>query len=291
MLELLKNIVRRTGFDTRQIYHSVSARSLDAAAREQGLTRIREILRSTVPDLRDQYTGTIDPEEYSRYWEIKMRSIHAFQVDCALQAMDMIGGRGLTVVDVGDSSGNHGIYLQSMAPAGQLEKFVSVNLDPVAVEKVRAKGGEAILCRAEALADKGLAPDLVLLLETLEHISDPLRFLRSMAHEGNIPNILLTVPFRRQSRFGGELIRRPLTELPAEITPEVVHIFELCPDDWQLLARLAGYRTVFRKIYRQYPQRSFYRLMKPVWRQYDFEGFLALFLERDDTLSDRYTGW
>ena len=34
-----------------------------------------------------------------------MRSIHAFQIDSALQAIDALGRDGLTVVDAGDSSG------------------------------------------------------------------------------------------------------------------------------------------------------------------------------------------
>ena len=291
MLNVLKSIVRSLGIDSRKLYQTVSARSVDAAVREQGLGDLRAQLREQIPDLADQYTQGIDPVEYARYWETKMRSIHAFQIDSALQALNGLGGDRLTVVDVGDSSGNHGAYLKALAPAGRIERMVSVNLDPVAVDKIKAKGGEAILCRAEALDTHGLQPDLMLLFETLEHITDPLRFLHTMASGGNIENILLTVPYRVNSRFGGDLIRRAAANMPAEITPEQVHIFELSPEDWQLLARLAGYRTEFCRIYRQYPRRSIFRLMRPVWRRLDFEGFISLSLQRDDALSGRYTGW
>ncbi len=291
MLNALKSVVRSFGIDSRKVYQTLSARSVDAAVREQGLADLRAKLRVQIPDLADQYTQGIDPVEYARYWETKMRSIHAFQIDSALQALESLGGDRLTVVDVGDSSGNHGAYLKAIAPPGRIDRMVSVNLDPVAVDKIKAKGGEAILCRAEALDTHGLQPDLMLLFETLEHITDPLRFLHTMAADGNIDNILLTVPYRVNSRFGGDLIRRAAADIPGEITPEQVHIFELSPEDWQLLARLAGYRTDFCRIYRQYPQRSWARLMKPVWRRLDFEGFISLSLKRDDALSSHYTGW
>ena len=291
MLIAPKSVVRSFGIDTRKVYQMLSAWSVDAAVREQGFAELREKLRKEIPDLADQYTLDIDPIEYARYWETKMRSIHAFQIDSALQAIDALGRDGLTVVDVGDSSGNHGAYLKALAPAGRIERMVSVNVDPVAVDKIKAKGGEAILCRAEALDTQGLRPDMILLFETLEHITDPLRFLHTMATDGNIENILLTVPYRVDSRFGGDLIRRAGAGIPDQITPEQVHIFELSPQDWQLLARLAGYRTEFCRIYRQYPQRSLGRIMKRVWRRLDFEGFIALSLKRDDTLSARYTGW
>jgi hypothetical protein len=291
MLGRIKSVARSFGVDTRKIYQVASARSVDAATREQGLTSLRAKLRERIPDLTDQYTLKIDRIEYDRYWETKMRSIHAFQIDSTLQALDSLSARALTVVDVGDSSGNHCAYLQTIAPAGKIDRMVSVNLDRVAVEKIQAKGGEAILCRAEALHSQGLRPDLMLLFETLEHLTDPLRFLHTMATDGDITNILLTVPYRKHSRFGGDLIRRAESDIQDQITPEQVHIFELSPEDWQLLARLAGYRTAFCRTYFQYPQRSVYRLMKPVWRKLDFEGFISLFLQRDPTLSERFSGW
>ena len=55
-----------------------------------------------------------------------------------------------------------------------------------------------------------------------------------------------------------------------------------------LLARLAGWIPVLRRVYWQYPRRSLLRLLAPVWRRIDFEGFLALFLKRDLSLANRY---
>lgn len=291
MIKLLKLLAQAGGVDTRKLYQTLFANSIKAAIREQSLETLCLRLRKIVPQLTDQYSHGFDQEEYERYWEIKMRGNHAFQIDSALKALKEVGGNDLTLVDLGDSSGNHCRYIKALAPAAQIAKTISVNLDPIAVEKIKAKGGEAILCRAEELEEQGLRPDLLLLFETLEHFSDPLRFLRSMGAEGNIENILLTVPYRRTSRFGGTLLRQPEDSIPKKITPEQVHIFELSPNDWSLMAKLAGYRTSFQQIYLQYPKRSVLRILKPFWRRYDFEGFLALFLRRDRSLSDRYTGW
>jgi hypothetical protein len=86
-------------------------------------------------------------------------------------------------------------------------------------------------------------------------------------------------------------MRYPLDRIPERITPEDVHLFELCPKDWELAAWFSGYRAVFTRLYRQYPRRGFLRMMAPVWRSLDFEGFACLFLVRDLSLAERYTGW
>jgi len=131
-----------------------------------------------------------------------------------------------------------------------------VNLDPVAVQKVRDRGQEAILSPAEELDPTADAVDLYASFETLEHFSDPLRFLHRLAVDGHADTMVFTVPYRRASRFGGWELDVPEAELPEEMSPEDVHIFELSPRDWSRLARLAGWRVVHQSIYRQYPQRG-----------------------------------
>ena len=42
------------------------------------------------------------------------------------------------------------------------------------------------------------------------------------------------------------------------------------------MSMLAGYRTEFCRVYRQYPRFDL-RAMAPVWRNIDFEGFICLF--------------
>lgn len=291
MRNLIKKALRTAGIDPAGLFEDVAAASLRAAIREQGLDTLVEQLRRAVPDLSDQYTRAFADADLSRYREIKARGIHAFQIRCALDALDVIGGDGRVIADIGDSSGNHGAYLRATARPGQVSRIVSVNLDPVAVDKVRAKGGEAILCRAEELDLDNVRPDLFVAFQTLEHFIDPVRFLHEMASKGSADHLLVTVPYRRTSRFGGWHMRQPDETMPPAMTPEEVHIWELSPADWQLMARFAGYRPVFSRIYRQYPLHGMWRVAQPLWQSYDFEGFLGLLLCRDTALAERYTGW
>lgn len=290
-LSFLRGALRAAGVDTTALYQKLSAASIQRSLREQGLVRIRDDLRRIVPDVADQYTAGFDAVAFERYWEVKMRGLHAFQTSCALDAIAHLGRGDLTVVDLGDSSGNHAAYLRALAPEGSVKRVISINLDQTAVDKINAKGGEAILARVEDVKLDGLRPDLMISFETLEHILDPIGFLRGLAVADSAAHIVISVPYRRDSRFGGTLMRAPLQQMSQQITPEETHIFELSPQDWELLARFAGFKSVFRRVYLQYPRRSPLRLMAPLWRRLDFEGFLVLFLERDFSLSDRYTGW
>lgn len=267
------------------------ARSIRAALTEQGLDPLTARLREVLPDIADQYSANFNRAEYDRLWEGKMRGMHAFQVQCALDALEHVGGNDLVVADIGDSSGNHAAYLHALAPAGRLSRVVSVNLDPVAVDKVTAKGGQAVLCRAEELDKVGIRADLFMSFETLEHLIDPVGFLHALAEKGSAEYCLITVPYRRHSRFGGAHLRLAVDGKPAAMTPEAVHIHEYSPEDWTLLAQFAGFSPVFTRIYRQYPRRSPLAVTQGLWGRLDFEGFVALFLRRDLTLARRYTGW
>jgi hypothetical protein len=285
------SLAKGLGLDTRTAYQKLSAASLRAAIREQGLDPLCEKLREIRPDLSDQYTIGFDQEEYARYWEIKMRSLQAWQVRCALDAIDRIGRRDMVLADIGDSSGNHGDFIKALAKVGQVSRVISVNLDPVAVEKVRARGGDAVLCRAEELDLQGLKADLFLSFETIEHLTDPLRFLHALATKGSAQHLLMTVPYRKESRFGGAHLRMSEANLPARLVAEEVHIYEFSPEDWLLLARFAGFKPVFTSTYLQYPLRSPLRATAPLWRRTDFEGFFGAFLERDLSLTNRYADW
>jgi len=288
---ILRNMLTSVGVDTRALYQKVSASSIRSALVEQNLADLCDRLREIVPDVIDQYTQDLDKVEFDRYWETKMRGLHAFQTSCALEAIKHLDRQGLTIVDLGDSSGNHAAYLRALAPEGTIARLVSVNLDETAVDKINARGGEAVLARVEDFSFDGIRPDLLISFETLEHILNPIGFLHSLATAGTAGHIVLSVPYRRTSRFGGALMRRSLDDLPPEITPEETHVFEFSPLDWELLARFAGFQKVFSRVYLQYPKRASMRVTAPLWRRLDFEGFLVLFLRRDLQLAERYTGW
>ncbi len=291
MLAILKKILRSLGVDTTALYQTVSRKSLLAAIRDQGLVETLADLRAAIPDIRDQYTTSFDETEYVRYWEIKMRALHAWQIKCALDALEHIHGEILIIGDIGDSSGNHAIYLRNSKAAERIDRVISINLDETAIEKVKSKGGDAILSRAEEIQMQGLNVDVFFSFETIEHLTDPVRFLHNLAEKSQTEYLLMTVPYRRESRFGGEHMRLPEGVLPDKMTPEEVHIYEFSPEDWLLLARFAGYRPVFHRTYRQYPRSGIWRLTAPLWRKLDFEGFFGVLLKRDPSLSNRYTGW
>jgi SAM-dependent methyltransferase len=282
-------LAKSLGLDTRAYYQKLSAAALEAAAAEQGLLDLREKLRTILPDIRDQYSLAIDEAEYVRYWEGKLRNLHAFQVRFALDAIAHVGGQDLVLADIGDSCGNHAAYIKALEP--RVGRVISVNLDPVAVEKVKAKGGDALLARAEEMDLEGIAPDLFMSFEMVEHLSDPLRFLHRLATVGKSPWLLMSVPYVRQSRFGGRELDMPQDRLPQEITAEEMHLFELSPKDWLRLARFAGFTPVFQRIYRQYPLKHPLIVTQPLWARLDFEGFFAVFLKRDLSLANRYKAW
>ncbi|CAA6604990.1 conserved hypothetical protein [Rhodospirillaceae bacterium LM-1] len=285
----LIQIAKSMGLDTRALYQKLSAASLDAAAQEQGLAELREGLRKILPDIQDQYSAKLDENEYSRYWERKMRTLHAFQVRTALDAIAHVGGDNLVLADIGDSSGNHAAYIKALEP--RVSRVISVNLDPIAVEKVKAKGGDALLARAEDMDLEGVAPDMFMSFEMVEHLSDPIRFLHRLAERGKSPWLLMSVPYVRQSRFGGRELDLPLDALPSQMTAEELHLFELSPRDWLRLARISGFVPVFSRTYRQYPLKHPLVLTQPLWARLDFEGFFAVFLKRDLSLANRYTAW
>jgi hypothetical protein len=291
ILNSAKTFAKRLNIDTRALYHKVSRASIEQAVDEQGLRALTEQLRRIVPDLRDQYTLPFDPEEYERYWEVKMRAQHAWQMQCVLDALAKIDKQNLTIVDIGDSSGTHSTYLKAIAPENKIRRCLGVNLDEQAVERIRKKGGEAICSRAEELELHDIQADLFLSFETVEHLTDPLRFLHTLAERGKAQHLVMTVPFRRVSRFGGEHLRMSESVMPPSMTAEEVHIYEFSPQDWTLLVRFAGFRPIFARVYRQYAQRNLSRVTAPLWRSLDLEGFFCVFAERDLSLARRYADW
>jgi len=291
LLSTAKSVLSMLGCDPGKLYQRLSAASIQQAIHDQGLRDMVERLRTAIPDVSDQYTAGWDREAYETYWEKKLRGMHAFQIGCILEALDLIGGNNLVLADIGDSSGNHARYLKALATPDKIERVISVNLDPVAVEKVRAKGGEAVLCRAENLDVEGIKADLFMSFEMVEHLTDPIRFLNALATKGSCPYLLMSVPYRRRSRFGGADIRTATERLPDRMTAEEVHVYEFSPEDWILLARFSGFTPVFTRIYRQYPRYSPLRLTQPLWSRLDTEGFLMLFLKRDLSFASRYADW
>ena len=133
-----------------------------------------------------------------------------------------------------------------------------------------------------------LSIEVFLLFETLEHLLDPIGFLRSI-REPNSEYFVLTVPYVKSSRTGFSQIRNESDH--RKITPENTHIFELSPQDWELIFRFTGWEVEYRRIYKQYPWWSKIFLVHLIWRAFDFEGFYGVVLKRSESNNNFYNEW
>jgi hypothetical protein len=257
--------------------------SINNAVSEQGLMSLRLRLEKIVPDLTRQYSNfNVD----SRYLKVKVRSQHAFQISLVERVITRLTNP--VIVDIGDSSGTHLNYLKALHSADNDIKCLSVNIDECAVKKIRNCGLDAVLARAEDLDNYNVNPDIILCFETLEHLSDPCRFLFNLSSKTKAKYLLVTVPYLKESRVGLGHIRFPKDRI---VNAENTHIFELDPDDWKLLLSHAGWEVEFEQVYFQYPKRNILRLLKKKWKDFDFEGFYGMILRRSNAWSSKYRDW
>jgi hypothetical protein len=288
--DFLKSMIKGLGYEPRLIMESTGSWSIRQALHEQGLKSIHENLRKIVPDISQQYSrqSVLPDFNWSGYWEQKIRALHAFQCTLMLRAIDSLPGKNLTVVDIGDSAGNHMLYLRELSQ--EKVETISVNLDPRAIDKISKKGLRALLCRAEELDLVGEQVDLFVSFEMVEHLHNPAIFFRRLAKKSTCNKMLITVPYLKTSRVGLYQIRN---EAATDFYAEDEHIFELSPQDWTLLLRHSGWGVIHGEIYYQYPRRypGLSQLLALYWRKTDFEGFWGAILEKDTVLSDRYLDW
>jgi hypothetical protein len=268
---------------SKRILHVLLVKSLLRAIKEQGLDRLFLRLSSLVEDISAQYSGF---ELDTPYLRNSVRGLHAFQIRLATGVIKEM--ERATVIDIGDSAGTHLQYLLGIFGSDKRLTCLSVNSDPAAVEKIRAKGLDALLARAEEIDDYGREADVVLCFETLEHLTDPARFLYGLSSGTHASHLVVTVPYVRRSRVGLSHIRRGR---PERVDAENTHLFELNPEDWKLLVRHAGWNVAKEEVYLQYPRWGLFRFTKPLWSRLDFEGFYGMILTRDHTWSARYADW
>lgn len=268
------------------LYKHICSISLFLSSRENKFTGLIKQLKEAIPDISDQYSFGMD--DFDAYLDSKLRGMHAFQCKLMLMAVEDIKKDPITVVDIGDSCGNHMRYLKTLAK--EKIEAMSVNLDPVAVRKITSKGQKAILCRAEELGLKGINPDLFVTFEMVEHLHNPSIFFRRLAKQSSCSRILVTLPYRRRSRVGLLHVRRNSVK---PIHAEEEHIFELNPQDWSLLLRHSGWKVIHSEVYYQYPSKIpvLNYILRKFWERYDFEGFWGAILEKDTSLSDGYLDW
>jgi hypothetical protein len=283
------SLLRTFGVQPRALYEWLYGWSLAAAGRQQELDDLLPLLRDVEPDLSAQYsrsTGAI-----SRFQELKLRTLHAFQCRMMLEAIAPMTGRAsMTAVDIGDSAGTHMRYLSALTNGYACIDAVSVNLDACAIEKIRTRGGKAMHCRAEALDLDGRPVDLFVSFEMVEHLHNPALFFYRLAKRGNGERLLITVPYRRSSQVGLQYVRAGER---VEHHAEEVHVFELSPEDWSVLLLHSGWRVEHERTYLQYPTRIpiVSNALRRLWRRDDFEGFWGAIATRDLSFADCYQDW
>jgi hypothetical protein len=295
-MSALSSFVRAAGL-VPLAEHYLSRATL-TAARRAGLQPLMRQLEGIVPDLTEQYSNI--RIESPRFYSI-CRANHAFQMRLLLKAVDGIAGDRMTVVDIGDSSGTHMLYLRALRSERRLETM-SVNLDARAVEKIRSRGLKAIHCAAEDLALEGKGIDLFVSFEMVEHLLNPALFFHRLAVRGQSDRLLITVPFVRTSRVGLYSLRtlRPGIQRNAvdfsgfsreAIHAENEHIFELAPDDWKTLMIFSGWKPRYHEVFEIAPRFGFYSPAHRYWSRTSFTGFLGIYAERDLTAATRYVDW
>ncbi|MFH1395325.1 MAG: methyltransferase domain-containing protein [Candidatus Omnitrophota bacterium] len=263
--------------------------SLKQAVRETKRGDLLEKLRMIVPD--EEITG----QEFSEKTDtsvsrLKRRVLHSFQCSLMLKALESLPKGRLTVVDIGDSAGTHMRYLSKLTE----DKFdidtISVNLDERAIERIKARGMEAVHCRAEELNLGNTPIDLFTSFQMVEHLHNPSIFFRRLAKKSKGERVLLTVPYVKKSRVGLHHLRNGFCH---PIRAEEEHIFELNPNDWTLLFLHSGWSVKHSEIYYQYPKK--WPVLSWIWAKFwkltDYEGFWGAILEKDTTYSDCYQDW
>jgi len=267
-------------------------KSLIKSNEQRGERDLKERLTQIVPDLTYHYTGTII-DKNNTYLVEKVRCLHTFQIMMALKAIQRLiehrRKEEITIVDIGDSSGTHIQYLKGITKDLDIElKTLSVNLDPVAIDKIKSKRFPALLCRAEELDKHNVNGDILLSFQMLEHLIDPISLLHSMSINTGCYFFVVTVPYIRKSRVRLRYVR-DMTNI--DVLAGADHVFELSPEDWDPIFQVSGWKKVYSERYTQYPHKGILQMMKYEWRRYDFDGFYGVILERDHSIMNRYRAW
>lgn len=262
-------------------------RSLLARTKEQNYLHKLERIRNIIPSIEDQYSN-IDLND--AYMELKVRLQHVFQTEIALKAFDYIKDKETKpmIVDIGDSSGNHYKYFKELLSEHNFD-WLSINLDEKAIEKISNKNIPAKLCRAEELINEGIKADLAFSFETLEHLFNPIQFLRDIALSKSVEYFCITVPYLTESRVGLQHLKAK--NYDDKVYAENIHIFELSKQDWKLLFEFSGWEVLEDFIYLQYPKSGLFRITQPFWKKWDFEGFYGVILKRNLNKSNLYQSW
>lgn len=275
----------------KSIVYKILTKSLIASNKERGEEKLKDLLASIVTDLSNQYS-TFKINMNDKYLINKLRCQHTFQISIALKAIELFrkdNNREINIVDIGDSSGTHLMYLNEVLQGIKINTL-SVNLDIEAVKKIQSKGLNALLCRAEELHmhAEGFNPDIFMSYEMLEHLFNPIDFLHTMSEKSICEYFVITVPYVSKSRVACQFVNNGMS---GNFQAENTHIFEFEPHDWDTIFKFSGWEIVYKDRYTQYPSSFPLSLSKYLWRKIDFDGFYGVILKKNNSFSTRYLDW
>ena len=111
---MIKKILQKTlaslGFDVKVLMQGINTWSIKLALTENGFAGLVEKLHRIVPDISNQESS--EKDVFNDNVEFKRRCLQAFQCTLILRAIEHLTPGKLMVVDIGDSSGTHMLYLK-----------------------------------------------------------------------------------------------------------------------------------------------------------------------------------
>lgn len=279
MVSKIKELIKRNIIEPC----SISA-VLDIVNRETLLKEVWDDSFKAFPNFSEHFTVPVDNKEIEQRIRLLVVAEVAFlrrTIEALLKVTDRC-----SYADIGDSDGSVQLLLQKYFNLGQLTS-VGINLQQQAVDKIRIKGLNAICEDAASLKHRGIGYDVISVFETLEHLSDPIGFLKGLTSIVN-KNLLISVPYIRKSKVSLNYLTKkwPRGKKP---TIENTHIFELSPTDWTKIFLHAGWQVDHDQKLMMFPPDRVSRLiLQPYWRYESFEGFWFVSLSPSEKFSSQY---
>lgn len=272
----------------REVFERLSILSvLKAVKGDPAMAEMWELSLNKLPDLTDHYATVKVPHEAQYRLRLLICAQALFVARCASR-LAVTSPAVMTWVDVGDSDGAARMLLTASGQAPFVSKTLGVNLEQEAVDQIRKNGLDAECMDAMNLRKEGIEADLISVFETLEHLPDPIGFLRSMLDVVE-ERLLISVPFVRSSRVG---LRYLEARWEAHKRPSYSnnHVFELSPADWTKLFRHTGWGVENSWTVLQFPANGLLgMIMSAAWRKISFEGYWFVCLKRDDKFSRKFS--
>ncbi len=129
---MIKSILKKTiiafGANPQYIKERISKWSIRLALAQDGSNKLVKKLREMVPDISNQESS--EKDTFNDYYEFKRRSLQAFQCSLMIKALNHLPPGRLTVIDIGDSTDTHMLYLKELTKTRFDIETISVNLDP-----------------------------------------------------------------------------------------------------------------------------------------------------------------